>query len=85
MDRCLLNGQKVSGNVKCQKPLLCSALAIGGTAIAGPSLKPDYSPEIKDSDVGCYTEGYVTIVPISPDLTADNPLKFKSILRGLGF
>jgi hypothetical protein len=48
-------------------------------------LKPDYSPEIKDSDVGYFTEGYVTIVPISPDLTAANPLKFKSILPGLGY
>jgi 5'/3'-nucleotidase SurE len=80
----LLNGLKVAGDMKCLN-LKCSTLPIGGTAIAGPSLKPDYTPEIKDSDVGYYTEGYVTIVPISPDLTAANPLKFKSILPGLGY
>ena len=80
----LLNGQKVSGEIKCLK-LPCSTLAVGQTRTAAPSLKPDYSAEIKDSDVGYYTEGYITIVPIWPDLTAANPLKFKSILPGLGF
>jgi hypothetical protein len=48
-------------------------------------LVADSSPEIKDSDVGYYLDGYITIVPIAPDLTADNPLKFKSILSGLGY
>jgi 5'-nucleotidase len=80
----LQNGQKVSGEIKCLK-LSCSTLAVGQTRTAAPSLKPDYSAEIKDSDVGYYTEGYITIVPIWPDLTAANPLKFKSILPGLGF
>ena len=28
------------------------------------------------------TQGYVTIVPIMPDLTANNPLVFKSMLSG---
>ena len=76
----LLSGAKVSGEIRCTAP--CSALAIGGTRTAAPFLSPDYGPEVKDSDLGYYTEGYVTIVPIRPDLTAPNPLLFRSILPG---
>lgn len=77
----LLNGVKVSGEIRCTAP--CSALDIGGTRTAAPFLSPDYGPEVKDSDLGYYTEAYVTIVPIRPDLTAPNPLRFRSILPGL--
>ena len=76
----LLNGVKVSGEIRCTAP--CSALVLGGTRTAAPVLDADYGPEIKDSDLGYYTEGYVTIVPIRPNLTAPNPLLFKSILPG---
>lgn len=81
----LQGGQRVTGDIKCSSSKPCSTLAVGGTTVASPKLVTDSSPEIKDSDVGYYTEGYITIVPISPDLTADNPLRFKSILPGLGF
>jgi hypothetical protein len=76
----LLGGTKVSGEIRCSTP--CSAIAIGTTKTAAPSLGPDYGPEVKDSDLGYYTEGYVTIVPVRPDLTVPNALLFKSILPG---
>jgi hypothetical protein len=47
------------------------------------ALAPDFTPNTKDSDLGYYTEGYVTIVPIAANMTAPNPLRFKSILPGL--
>ena len=76
----LMNGVKVSGEIRCTSP--CSALPIGGTKTAAPFLGPDYGPEVRDSDLGYYADGYVTIVPITPNLTASNPLRFKSILPG---
>ena len=76
----LSGGVKVSGEIHCSTP--CSAIAIGATKTAAPYLSQDYSFEVKDSDIGYYTEGYVTIVPVRPDLTVSNPLLFKSILPG---
>ena len=35
-----------------------------------------------NSDLDFYAQGYVTIVPFVPDITAQNPLVFKSILPG---
>jgi 5'/3'-nucleotidase SurE len=77
----MLAGSKVAGEIRCTSP--CSAIQIGATKTAAPFLVPDYSLEVKDSDIGYYTEGYVTIVPIRPNFTAPNPLQFKSILPGL--
>ena len=76
----LMHGVKISGEIRCATP--CSTLANGGTRTAAMFVAPDYTPELKDSDLGYYAEGYVTIVPITPSLTAPNPLRFKSILPG---
>jgi 5'-nucleotidase len=81
----LAGGQKVTGAIKCSSSKPCNTLTVGTTTRASLQLVADSSPEIKDSDVGYYLDGYITIVPIAPDLTADNPLKFKSILSGLGY
>jgi hypothetical protein len=45
-------------------------------------LVPDLTPEVKNSDLDFYAQGNVTIVPFVPDITAQNPLVFKSILPG---
>lgn len=76
----LSNGVKVSGEMRCSTP--CSAIPIGTTKTAAPFLAPDYGPEVKDSDLTFYTDGYITIVPMQPSLTARNPLVFRSILPG---
>jgi len=73
---------KVSGAIKCSAPG-CAGLPVGGTQRARMALAPDSTPNTKDSDLGYYTEGYVTIVPIAANMTAPNPLRFKSILPGL--
>ena len=85
-DGILLNGQKVSGGILCAATITtitpCSGLAVGAAQKARLFVSPDSTPEIKNSDLSYYTQGYVTIVPIMPDLTANNPLVFKSMLSG---
>jgi len=73
---------KVSGAIRCASTG-CAGLAVGGTQRARMVLAPDSTPDTKDSDLGSYMEGYVTIVPIAANMTAPNPLRFKSILPGL--
>jgi 5'-nucleotidase len=73
---------KVSGAIKCASTG-CAVLEVGGTQRARMVMAPDYTPDIKDSDLAYYTDGYVTIVPIAANMTAPNPLMFKSILPGL--
>jgi len=73
---------KVSGAISCASTG-CASLPIGATQRARMILAPDSTPDTKDSDLGYYMDGYVTIVPIAANMTAPNPLRFKSILPGL--
>jgi len=77
----LLGGQRFTGAYKCTPPG-CSGLADGATKTAMIMPAPDPTPEVRNADIGYYTEGYVTIVPVSPDLNLINPLVFKSVLSG---
>jgi len=72
----LLNGQRFTGEFKCVAS--CSK----PTQIWAPSPLEDPTPDAKDADLGYYVDGYVTIVPIAPDITVRNPLVFKSMLEG---
>lgn len=73
---------KVSGAISCASTG-CAGLPVGATQRARVVLAPDSTPDTKDSDLGYYMDGFVTIVPIAANMTAPNPLKFKSILPGL--
>jgi 5'-nucleotidase len=73
---------KVSGAIRCASTG-CATLPVGGTQRARMVLAPDSAPDTMDSDLGYYTDGFVTIVPIAANMTAPNPLRFKSILPGL--
>jgi hypothetical protein len=85
-DGIMLNGQKVSGSLLCAATSStitpCSSLAVGASQKARLFVSPDPSPEIRNSDLSHYTEGYVTIVPVAPDLSVRNPLIFNSVLAG---
>jgi 5'/3'-nucleotidase SurE len=85
-DGILLNGHKVAGNLLCAATTTtvtpCSNLTVGASQKARLFVSVDETPEIKNSDLSYYVEGYVTIVPVMPDLTAGNPLVFKSMLSG---
>lgn len=78
-DGYLSNGVRVAGALQCAGTG-CSNLAIGATQRARMVMGADSTPEPKDSDIALYTAGYVTIVPVVADLTARNPLVFKSVL-----
>jgi 5'-nucleotidase len=85
-DGIMQNGQKLSGTILCAATSTmitpCSTLAVGASQKARMFVSPDSTREIKNADLSYYTQGYVTIVPIMPDLTANNPLVFKSMLSG---
>ena len=59
-------------------------MPVGGSQRARMVLLPDSTPEPIESDLGAYAAGYITIVPITAEMTAPNPWRFKSILAGLG-
>lgn len=85
-DGIMLNGQKVTGKLRCAATSTtitpCSDLVVGAAQKVRMFVSPDSTPEIKNSDLGFLREGYVTIVPVVPDLTTSNPLVFKSMLSG---
>lgn len=80
-DGVLLNGQKVSGGFVCAGTG-CSGLAVNATQRSRLIFTPDFTAEIHNSDLGYFTEGYATIVPITPNMTAASPLVFRSALAG---
>jgi len=77
----LLGGQRFTGAFMCASTG-CSGLAVNATQRSRIVPVPDPTPEVKDADLGYYAEGYVTIVPVSPDLNLTSPLVFKSVLAG---
>ena len=77
-----LDGVQIVGNFRCLTGA-CGTLANpGDSQIAGLQVVPDGTPDIRNADTGYFSQGYVTIVPITPDYTIDTPLKFKSVLAG---
>lgn len=75
-----LDGLQIIGNFRCLTGA-CSTLANSGDSrIGGLQVVPDATPDIKNADTSYFTEGYVTIVPITPDYTAGSALKYKSVL-----
>jgi 5'/3'-nucleotidase SurE len=77
----LLGGQRFTGAFMCVSPG-CSGLADQATQRARIVPAAEATPEVRNADVGYFIEGYVTIVPISPDLNLTSPLLFKSAIAG---
>jgi 5'-nucleotidase len=77
----LLHGQRFTGAYMCTPPG-CSGLVDGATKTAVIMAAEDLTPEVRNADIDFYKDGYVTIVPVSPDLNVDNPLLYKSVLNG---
>jgi 5'-nucleotidase len=75
----LVNGVKMSGGYACASTG-CAGLAVNQTQRARMVLAADASPDIALGDLGYYTQGYVTILPVTPDFTVRSPLQFKSVL-----
>jgi 5'/3'-nucleotidase SurE len=77
----LMGGQRFTGAFMCAGSG-CSGLAVDASQRSRIVPLPDATPEVKNADLGFYAAGYVTIVPIVPDITATSPLVFKSVVEG---
>jgi 5'/3'-nucleotidase SurE len=77
----VLAGQRFTGAYMCGSGG-CSGIAVNATKSARIYPAADPTPEVKNADVGYFLDGYVTIVPISPDVNITNTLVFKSALEG---
>lgn len=62
----------------------CPQLAVG-TALPGGIQQPvpDPTPEIRSADTTAFAEGFVTIVPIAADYTAEPASRFNSVFGRL--
>ena len=77
----MLGGQRFTGAFMCAGTG-CSGLAVNASQRSRIVPMPEATPEVRNADLGFYADGYVTIVPISPDITARSPLVFKSVVEG---
>lgn len=77
----LMYGQRFTGAFMCASTG-CSGLPVDASQRSRIVPMPDPTPEVKNADLGFYADGYVTIVPITPDITALTPLVFKSVMEG---
>ncbi len=77
----LLGGQRFTGAFMCAGTG-CSGLPIGQAQRSRIVPLADPTPEVKDADIGYFIDGYVTIVPVVPDISRANPLVFKSVIAG---
>ncbi|MGX2041133.1 5'/3'-nucleotidase SurE [Methylocaldum sp. MU1018] len=65
----------VTVNIGCHEP--CADVPVGTTLRGGiTKIVPDKTPEIPGADTTWYGRGYITIVPITPDYTAEVPSSF---------
>ncbi|WP_196806498.1 5'/3'-nucleotidase SurE [Methylobacter luteus] len=76
----------VTVNIGCREP--CADVPVGTTLPGGiTEIAPDETPELPGTDTTWYSKGYITVVPITPDYTADTsslfPLKI-DIKTGMG-
>jgi 5'/3'-nucleotidase SurE len=77
----LMGGQRFTGGFMCSGTG-CSGLAVNASQRSRIVPMPDETSEVKNADLEFYLDGYVTIVPITPDITATSPLVFKSVVAG---
>lgn len=77
----LMGGQRFTGAFMCAGTG-CSGLDVGAWQRSRVVPMPDATPEVKNADLEFYADGYVTIVPITPDITAVTPLVIKSVVQG---
>jgi len=77
----MMGGQRFTGAYMCAGTG-CSSLQVDQAQRSRIIPQADPTPEVKDADLGYFADGYITIVPVTPDITARSPLVFKSVLEG---
>lgn len=62
----------------------CATAPVGVSIPGGiTGATPDTTPEVKDADTTAFLKGYITIVPITPDYSAQPVNKFNSVFKAL--
>lgn len=62
----------------------CAAAPVGASVPGGiTGLAPDPTPDVKDADTTAFLKGYITIVLITPDYSAQPVIKFNSVFKAL--
>jgi 5'-nucleotidase len=75
-------GQAVTFNIGCYGS--CVTLPVGDALTGGiTGFGTDDSPEVRVADSTAFSDGHVTIVPITPDYTADPANRFQSVFQNL--
>ena len=77
-------GSPIILGLGCYGP--CATLPVGGALPGGiTGIAADSTNDVRDSDTAAYAMGYITIVPISPDYTANPAPRFRSVFSTLRF
>ena len=58
----------------------CAGLAVGEATQAGMRPEPDTQPDVVDADTIAFSSGYISIVPIQADYTADDYESYADLL-----
>jgi 5'-nucleotidase len=67
-------------NIGCYGP--CAIVPVGTTIPGGiTGIAPDGTPEVRNADTTAFVQGYVTIVPIEANYTADPAERLNAALR----
>jgi 5'-nucleotidase len=79
-----ISGATLTIGIGCYGP--CAALPVGGSLPGGiTGVSPDNTPERRGADTTAFQQGYITIVPITPDYTAAPSARFNSVFKTLRF
>jgi 5'/3'-nucleotidase SurE len=77
-------GGPITLGLGCYGP--CATVPVGTTLPGGiTGISPDPAADVRNSDTAAFSAGYITVVPITPNYTADSPLRFKSVFSTLSY
>ena len=79
-----IGGATLTLGIGCYGP--CATIPVGDTLPGGiTGATPDNTVEVRRADTTAFSQGYITIVPITPDYTADRAQRFNSVFRRLQY
>jgi 5'-nucleotidase len=79
-----IGGATLTLGLGCYGP--CATLPVGASLPGGiTGVAPDLTPEVRNADTEAFSEGYITVVPITADYTIDARQQFQSVLTALPF
>jgi len=79
----VIGGTPLAVDIVC---FACAFIPVGASSpggIGGAGFDP--TPDVPGSDATAFVQGYITVVPIEADYTADKLLRYESVVRGFDF